>query len=238
MNNKEQAPSRSQRKGHENRRLRQQTLTFTARNATNLSNQQHPPTPPPETNPNQYFPSQRHSKKQPGPSEEALNTPFRNILGQKALDHIRIIMSNINGLYPKDLEHVQFIKEWLRWTEANIAGLIENNAHWGNLGKEYHPREHFRTKKAMRYQYSYNKHDKGKSWGSCTNQTFQQGGTMTMAFDVATSRMVNKGQDPTGLSRWSWLLFQGKHGIRTRIITAYQPVSSGHQDLMAVYAQQ
>lgn len=173
-----------------------------------------------------------------GPTHTPSSTFFGDQLNPKEPTHVRILYANINGLHPMDQERTQGIKQWIRHSEADICGMAEINTQWTNIPREFQTRELFRSETPLHYQYSFNKHDPGRSGGILGKKTFQQGGTMTLALDVITARLTNKGQDETGLGRWSWLLFHGKHGTRTRIITAYQPVNSREGRLQSVYSQQ
>ena len=59
-----------------------------------------------------------------------------------------------------------------------------------------------------------------------------------LAFDQMASRMHSSGSDPTGMGRWSWMLFKGKNGHATRIVTAYFPNVVNRRKLESVYGQQ
>ena len=67
----------------------------------------------------------------------------------------------------------------------------------------------------MRISSSNNKHE--------NIDKFQYGGTAVMAYNEAAHRVKATGSDETGLGRWSWILFEGKHNDTTRIISAYVP---------------
>jgi hypothetical protein len=51
---------------------------------------------------------------------------------------------------------------------------------------------------------------------------FQPGGFLTTIVDQWTSRVLQKGQDPHGLGRWSYVTLQGKMSSKVTIITAYR----------------
>jgi hypothetical protein len=50
----------------------------------------------------------------------------------------------------------------------------------------------------------------------------QPGGTLTLACNHWTSRVIEHGIDPYGLGRWSFLVLRGKGGIKILIVTAYR----------------
>ena len=66
---------------------------------------------------------------------------------------------------------------------------------------------------------------------------FQYGGTAVMAYNEATHRVKATGSDKTGLGRWSWILFEGKHNYTTQIISVYVPCKSSADRLQTVYNQ-
>lgn len=66
----------------------------------------------------------------------------------------------------------------------------------------------------------------------------QFGGTATIAVNECANRVTCSGADETGLGRWSWLLIEGKHDIKVRIITAYNPCKTSSTRPATVYAQQ
>ena len=66
----------------------------------------------------------------------------------------------------------------------------------------------------------------------------QWGGTAIMSFGDAAAATVSSGKDESGLGRWSWMLFQGAHNNKTRIISAYKPCPTGPRGLRTVFNQQ
>ena len=59
-----------------------------------------------------------------------------------------------------------------------------------------------------------------------------------MAFGEGAAASVTSGEDESGLGRWSWMLFQGAHNNKTRIISAYKPCRTGPSGLRTVFNQQ
>lgn len=47
-----------------------------------------------------------------------------------------------------------------------------------------------------------------------------------IATDKVTHRVIASFKDPTGLGRWCWMRFQGRNGIRVRIISVYRPCNA------------
>ncbi len=53
--------------------------------------------------------------------------------------------------------------------------------------------------------------------------SYQPGGTATITCDNWVSRLVDRGADPMGLGRWSFVTLRGKGVAKITIITAYNP---------------
>lgn len=79
---------------------------------------------------------------------------------------------------------------------------------------------------------------------SASNEKFesnyQPGGTVTIAVNRWTSRVIEKGVDPSGLGRWSYITFRGKNNKCLTVVTGYRvcqttPSSTG---LKTAYMQQ
>ena len=64
----------------------------------------------------------------------------------------------------------------------------------------------------------------------------QYGGTAIIVFGAAVGHIVETGQDPTGLGRWSWVKLKGKDGRHFRIVCGYRPVYN-IRDPFSVYNQ-
>jgi hypothetical protein len=58
------------------------------------------------------------------------------------------------------------------------------------------------------------------------SKVLQPGGVGLLSTDEVTHRITDTGKDPTGLGRWCWTRFQGKNGIRVRIISVYRPCNT------------
>ena len=58
------------------------------------------------------------------------------------------------------------------------------------------------------------------------SKPFQSGGTATIATNTTARQATSSGVDHRGLGRWSWMRFTGKHGLTTRVITAYCPIKN------------
>ena len=153
-------------------------------------------------------------------------------LPHKTNQIIRITFININGL-PQDKDNVKNrqIYNTLQKTQTDIIGFTETNLRWHKLPQRDQWRE--RTQgmwESSHTSIGYNFKDSGTS-------KFQPGGTMTLSIGKASHRVVDKGQDPTGLGRWSWTRYRGTENIATRIITAYRPCLPSNPGPTTVYSQ-
>ena len=61
---------------------------------------------------------------------------------------------------------------------------------------------------------------------------------MMTSINEAAHRIIQRGQDPSGLGCWIWTLYRGPHDVTLRVIVAYQPCvpSSGGEN--TAYNQQ
>ena len=51
--------------------------------------------------------------------------------------------------------------------------------------------------------------------------TYKPGGTATVVCDKWTSSVMETGEDPYGLGRWSYIILWGKGTMKVVVITAY-----------------
>ena len=63
------------------------------------------------------------------------------------------------------------------------------------------------------------------------------GGTAYLTSKAASHKVEKKGVDPTHLGRWTWALFTGRNGIKTRVISGYRPIHDATNRVGTVYAQ-
>ena len=50
----------------------------------------------------------------------------------------------------------------------------------------------------------------------------QAGGTALVAMNEVSFRMCDHGKDPRQLGRWTWMRFDGKNGVATRVVSVYK----------------
>jgi len=145
-----------------------------------------------------------------------------HLVVEKENNLIRIVSQNVNCIgVSHEINHKQEnAKDWIYEHSVDIIGWQETGVAFHSLPirkRLAHRMKDIRWDK-MQISSTNNKHER--------IETFQYGGTAVMAFNAAVHRVKSTGVDETGLGRWSWILFEGKHNFRTRIISGYVPCKS------------
>ena len=146
---------------------------------------------------------------------------YGDTLPPKPPQTLRLTFQNINGV---SKEHwMPKSKEILRKTkqlQSDVAGFAEMNLNGQKAAHIDQWKQRvttaFPTKSKSTHSYN-------------TTEHFQtdhvHGGVCMIATEEANVRCHAQDDDPTGLGRWTSLLFRGKRGHRFRVITAYNPVA-------------
>ena len=158
---------------------------------------------------------------------------FGDHLVEKESGIIRIVSQNVNCIgVSNEINHKQeHAKDWIYEHSVDVMGWQETGVAFHSLPirkRLAHRMKDIRWDK-MRISSANNKHE--------NVETFQYGGTAVLAFNTAAHRVKATGSDETGLGRWSWILFEGKHKFHTRIISAYVPCKSTTDRFHTVYNQ-
>jgi hypothetical protein len=146
---------------------------------------------------------------------------------------IRISFQNIRG-FGKDKESIQAesIRQFIEEYDIDTYLMAEVNVNWRIVGKRNSiwdiSRRWFERQKVSA---AYNQRDR-----SCN--TYQPGGTAIISKGELSTRVIETGQDPKRLGRWTWTLFRGKHNTKTRIISVYVPCLARTFGCRKVYCQQ
>jgi len=114
---------------------------------------------------------------------------------------------------------------------VGVLCLAETNVNWG------HPQILNKFHCSLRKIWKHSTHSKSFTADNFTSEE-QPGGTLTLVCNHWTSRVIERGVDPFGLGRWSYLVLQGKENIKILIITAYRVCrqtiqSAGHKTATA-----
>jgi len=145
---------------------------------------------------------------------------------------LRIILQNPNGIRPS-VTNTDFMFSLHLCSEigAEAICLAETNLNW------HHSQHHASLRRCLH-----------KNWSASKYQTsvlkenflgdYQPGGTVTLAVDRWTSRVISSGADPYGLGRWSYLKLRGKQERQICIITAYRVCKNKYTGPKTAYQQQ
>ena len=131
-------------------------------------------------------------------------------------DIVHIMTCNINGLpycnsHPKNDQLCQYITRF----GIDIFGLLETNIHWPSIPLQDRWEEHCATWwETSSSVVAFNTHDPAHS-------RYQPGGVMMTSINKAAHRIIKRGQDPSGLGRWIWTLYRGRHNVTLKVIVAY-----------------
>jgi len=161
--------------------------------------------------------------------DQHLGDPYQ----QKQSEVVRIWYTNpcgigLNHNNSKSHGSFQFMKSK---SKADIIGLAETNVNWTKLSNSNSL--YSRVKSMWREFKTITSHNFTENMGKC-----QRGGTCMFTVAQISHRMSKSGKDKRGLGRWTWMEFQGRGNLRTRIITAYRPGLKPHSSkLTTVYDQ-
>jgi hypothetical protein len=128
----------------------------------------------------------------------------------------RILLQNPRGLkLGTESLNTQYSLSLCQDLGVGAICLPESNVNWGH--KQAHGILHRILRKTWRHSAHSTSH---------TEENFialsQAGGTITMVTNKWTSRVIEKGHDPFGLGRWSYIVIRGAQGRRILLVTAYR----------------
>ena len=128
----------------------------------------------------------------------------------------RVYFNNINGLkLTSDPLSVQYSLSLLQSFGAGGTCIAEANVNWGNY--KIHSVFKSIVKKIWKHSSYVTSCDRGPMVGE-----IQPGGTLTLICDKWTSRIIEKGSDPYGMGRWSYLIMRGQDNKQILLVTAYR----------------
>lgn len=150
----------------------------------------------------------------------------------KADDTLRLLLININSIPKADHPKNRAIFSALKLYQIDVAGFTECNRCWHLLNHRDRWKEITKPwwEKANNV-IAYNVKD-------TSSRQFQPGGTLLHTINRPAHRVLETGIDPSGLGRWSWTRFRGKHDVTTRVICAYRPCKPSSAGPNTAYSQQ
>jgi hypothetical protein len=147
--------------------------------------------------------------------------------GEETLRLVGININNIpeSSVSPKNQQIFQAINE----SGAGIVGITEVGRYWNLIPEKDRWTERVKGWwENSKSTIAYNTKDVAPS-------KYQPGGTILCSIGKPCHRIIESGVDKTGLGRWSWQRFRGKHNVSLRVISAYRPCRAPGPN--TVYAQ-
>ena len=140
------------------------------------------------------------------------------ITKQKHKGMVRIGFLNVNGV-PSFNDHLKNERLYtaIKDHRLDVIGMSEINRNWNMLDSESGWRARTRT------WWEASKAVVAHNYKDCNTSSFQPGGNIVQCMGKVTHEVIGSGWDPTGLGRWSWLRFRGKHEVTLMMICAYRP---------------
>lgn len=128
----------------------------------------------------------------------------------------RLFFNNPNGLkLSSDPLSVQYSLSLLSSLGVGAISLAETNLNWN------HPRIVSRLKSTIKKEWKHSALVTSHIIEDITSE-IQPGGTLTVVTNNWTSRIIDRGADPYGLGRWTYVTMRGKDGIKITLVTAYR----------------
>ncbi len=143
-----------------------------------------------------------------GPEEDTTNDSFGDIILKKEKNTLRIGFQNIGGVPIQQGKHKDdIIKNGITKLDFDIFGIAEVNVNWTHVSEEH------RLVNRSRHWWASSHFASTHNKNSTTRATAQYGGVAMWSIDKAAHRVINKGQDPSGLGRWVWVRYRGENNI-------------------------
>jgi len=151
---------------------------------------------------------------------------------------IRILYNNCNGLQPTSMirnklrqqimkKKKGYLSESLQYTKVSgIAGMMEKcDANIMCLSETQTAWEDYKVRNIITKEFKKSDRYKtlvGSSSDAMTASVYKPGGTAIVTDGSWSSRITERGRDPHGLGRWSFIKLIGKNNIKIMIICAYR----------------
>ena len=156
-------------------------------------------------------------------NEEENEPYFGDLPGPVHRNHFRIGGVNINNLPfdKRDQKNEQLFKAILKFG-LDITLIQELGINWRHCSRESSFRERideWLDNSITKSKVNFNTHDR-------SNELRQWGGTGIITHGKLSHYSAGAGADSTGLGRWTWVRYQGKHNVTLRVVSIYQPCES------------
>jgi ribonuclease HI len=128
---------------------------------------------------------------------------------------LRVLLQNPNGLKPSHQDELFLNLQTCSSIGTGILCLPETNTNWSNYTNTQTLRQSLKSVWSHSTFQTSNSSEKFES-------DYQPGGTVTMVVNRWTSRVVDKGSDPFGLGRWTYITLRGKGDKKLTVVTGYR----------------
>ena len=135
--------------------------------------------------------------------------------GERVPQSTRLVFRNVDGVQSsRSSQKMTKLTEWWKKEKVDIALLSEMNCDWRFVDDEDQWSQRLRSvcRDGFSTVTAFNRQD-SKIVGS----SFQHGGTSVSVLSLLSHRSGQRGQDPWGLGRWSWIRIQGKDRTKSMV---------------------
>ena len=155
---------------------------------------------------------------------------FGDLIDFKEKGSIRIMFQNVNGFgYTTKSVKSLGIRDMINDKKVDVMAMAELNKNWGKMRRPNTlPQVCKGWFRRCRTVVAYNQHERRKKKG----KIHQPGGTAVVSKGDMALRSGKAEYDSLRLGRWSSQVFQGKHGVTTRVVSVYVPIlvsTHGHK---------
>ena len=152
-------------------------------------------------------------------------------IDEKDDSSLRFLHININNIpesihAPKNQQLFQAINN----SQADIVGMTEIGRCWHLL------KENEKWNERVKGWWENSKSTIAYNTKDVAPTKYQPGGNILCSIGRPCHRNISSGVDTTGLGRWSWQRFRGKHNVSLRVISAYRPCRASGPN--TVFSQQ
>ena len=156
--------------------------------------------------------------------DDQADDAWGDVILPKAPSTIRVALQNIQGLpiLPYSEKHRQ-ITSCIDLLQIDNFGIAEINLNFPQLPSSHQWRERFKKLISAHSIYATNT-------THITQEKILFGGTAQLSTGMLGHRAIASGVDPSGLGRWCWTRFIGRHNTHLRIITGYRPTPNTQSD--------
>ena len=155
---------------------------------------------------------------------------FGDLSEFKEKGSIRFMFQNVNGFgYTTKSVKSLGIRDMINNQKVDVMMMAELNKNWGKMSRPNTlPQVCKGWFRRSRVVVAYNQHERRRR----NTKIHQPGGTAVVAKADMALRSGKSTYDDLKLGRWSSQIFQGKAGIKTRVVSVYVPIlvsSHGHK---------